>query len=177
MAQITYANKSAINENAGVAATNKVQAADMNEIKDVVNTNDTNVGDINNLTTTNKSSVVSAINEINARAEEYSTTETATNAKWINGKTIYRKVIDFGSLPNATTKSVGHDISNLETMITLRGIAYSSNESLPIPFSHVSSMAAQVQIYVSGSNIIIATGSDRSSQSAYVILEYTKISN
>lgn len=38
---ITYANKSYINQNAGVAATNKVQDTDMNEIKSVVNNNAT----------------------------------------------------------------------------------------------------------------------------------------
>ena len=36
---ITYLNKSAINENADVADTNKVKASDMNEIKTVVNNN------------------------------------------------------------------------------------------------------------------------------------------
>lgn len=36
---ITYSDKSYINENASVAATNKVQATDMNEIKTVVNNN------------------------------------------------------------------------------------------------------------------------------------------
>lgn len=44
---ITYSNKSYINENASVAATNKVQATDMNEIKTVVNNN------ASELTTTN----------------------------------------------------------------------------------------------------------------------------
>lgn len=39
MQKITYAAKSYINENASVPAANKVQAADMNEIKTVVNAN------------------------------------------------------------------------------------------------------------------------------------------
>lgn len=39
MAQITYANKSTMNSNPSVPATNKCQASDMNEIKSVVNTN------------------------------------------------------------------------------------------------------------------------------------------
>ncbi len=39
MGQITYANKAALNENASVADINKVKAADMNEIKSVVNEN------------------------------------------------------------------------------------------------------------------------------------------
>lgn len=37
MAQITYTDKVALNENAGVADINKVNASDMNEIKSVVN--------------------------------------------------------------------------------------------------------------------------------------------
>lgn len=39
MSKITYINKSFINENPDVAAQNKVSAADMNEIKNVVNNN------------------------------------------------------------------------------------------------------------------------------------------
>lgn len=46
MGQITYADKSAINENPGVADTNKVKATDMNEIKTAVNDNDTNISGI-----------------------------------------------------------------------------------------------------------------------------------
>lgn len=64
MAQITYADKTAINVNPDVAATNKISDADMNEIKTVVNTNDTNVGDLSNLTTPVASSIVGAINSI-----------------------------------------------------------------------------------------------------------------
>ena len=37
MAQITYANKEYLNENANVPAINKVQDIDMNEIKSVIN--------------------------------------------------------------------------------------------------------------------------------------------
>ena len=41
MAQITYANKVAINENPEIADINKVKDTDLNEIKNVVNTNET----------------------------------------------------------------------------------------------------------------------------------------
>lgn len=46
MGQITYADKSAINVNPEIADTNKVNAADMNEIKNAVNDNDTKIGNI-----------------------------------------------------------------------------------------------------------------------------------
>ena len=60
---ITYGNKSYINQNSSVADTNKVNAADMNEIKSVVNANANAMGDLNNLNSTDKSSLVGAINE------------------------------------------------------------------------------------------------------------------
>ena len=43
MAQITYENKVALNQNPNVQAINKVQDTDMNEIKNVVNSNETKV--------------------------------------------------------------------------------------------------------------------------------------
>ena len=44
---ITYANKSYINQNSGVADTNKVNDTDMNEIKSVVNNNATELTNTN----------------------------------------------------------------------------------------------------------------------------------
>lgn len=67
MAQITYADKSTMNSNSSIPATNKCQASDMNEIKNVVNNNYSEVGDITTLTTADKSSVVNAINELNEK--------------------------------------------------------------------------------------------------------------
>lgn len=67
MAQITYTDKTALNINGDIADTNKVNASDMNEIKNVVNNNYSEVGDITTLTTTDKTSVVNAINELNEK--------------------------------------------------------------------------------------------------------------
>lgn len=64
MSKITYANKVTLNKNPNVADANKFKADDLNEIKNVVNANDDNVGDIANLKTTDKSSVVNAVNEL-----------------------------------------------------------------------------------------------------------------
>lgn len=60
---INYTNKSDINTSS-TPATNKVVAADMNEIKSVVNTNANLQGDLANLNTTDKSSLVGAVNEV-----------------------------------------------------------------------------------------------------------------
>lgn len=64
MGKINYNDKQFLYQNADIPAENKVNDVDMNEIKDVVNENDDLVGDLSNLDTTNKSSIVEAINEL-----------------------------------------------------------------------------------------------------------------
>ena len=86
MAQITYADKSTMNENSSIPATNKCQASDMNEIKSVVNENYNEVGDITTLTTTDKSSVVNAINETSGLLNGLVYTEVVTLASNITIK-------------------------------------------------------------------------------------------
>ena len=60
---IEYADKSNITTST-VPVQNKISDSDMNEIKNIVNTNANLMGDLTNLTTTDTSSLVSAINEI-----------------------------------------------------------------------------------------------------------------
>lgn len=66
--QINYDTKSDINTTA-TPSQNKVSANDMNEIKSVVNTNATLMGDLANLNTTDKTSVVNAINKVITNSE------------------------------------------------------------------------------------------------------------
>lgn len=66
MQTIGYTNKSALNQNAGIADINKCNASDMNEIKSVVNTNASECGNASDLETIDTSSLVAAINELNA---------------------------------------------------------------------------------------------------------------
>lgn len=65
MAKITYDNKVTLNPQPSIADINKVTDADMNEIKTSVNTLYDNQGDLNSLTTTEKSNLVGAVNEVN----------------------------------------------------------------------------------------------------------------
>lgn len=62
MAKITYEDKEFLNKNEEIADNRKVNDTDLNEIKQVVNTNDDNIGDLSNLNTTDKSSIVNGIN-------------------------------------------------------------------------------------------------------------------
>lgn len=176
MAKINFTNKVAVNENTSIPDVNKCKASDLNEIKEVVNQNDDNVGNPANLNTTSKN-VVGAINEV-YNNNIFSTTETIIG-KWINGKSIYRKVIDFGALPNNTRKQVYHNISNIDIFTNIYGVASTANNvySYPLPVIYRSSESNyNIEVLASKKYVEMATTEDRSAITAYVVLEYTKTS-
>ena len=105
----------------------------------------------------------------------YSTTEIDTGMTWIDGNTIYKTTVDFGYLPNATTKTVLHNISNIDVIVKTE--AFASNTSgltYPIPFTNLSNLEGQVRMYAGREGIQMVTGIDRSGLYAYVTLYYTK---
>ena len=53
----------------------------------------------------------------------YSTNETKTNKVWIDGKPIYRKVSEIGDLAANIEHSINVNISNLDTMVDMRGFS------------------------------------------------------
>jgi hypothetical protein len=107
----------------------------------------------------------------------YSTSEVDTKVKWIDNKTIYRKTINIGTLPNATTKTVAHGISNLGLVIKAEGFASeSSGVRITFPFASVAAAGDQVAMRFEATNVVIITGVDRSSFSGYITLWYTKSS-
>jgi hypothetical protein len=107
---------------------------------------------------------------------DYSTTEKVVGT-WIDGKPIYQKTIDVGALPNATSKNVAHNISNLDKVINIIAIAYGSGQHLPINFPAVDNVANACNVRVMGTNININSGINRSGLSGYVTLQYTKTTN
>lgn len=107
--------------------------------------------------------------------DSYSTSETPTSQRWVNGKIIYKKTIAFGSLPNSASKDVAHGIADLDFIIKYEGMAYSGSSYFMLPLVSVSSLAAGVQTTVSKSAINITTGQDRSMFSqTFITLYYTK---
>lgn len=96
MSEITYEDKADLVVDTGIDEVFKVTASDMNEIKNVVNGNAEDVGDISTLTTTDKTSVVSAINELetdkletSAVVNEASTeTDEVYSSNYLNNKLV-----------------------------------------------------------------------------------------
>jgi hypothetical protein len=114
--------------------------------------------------------------KIAAAFTDYSTTEQNTGRLWIDGKTIYRKEINLGSLPNAIPGSVAHGISNLSTVTSLSGFATNGTVFLPLPLARYNNFASQIGLYADTTNIVVEPGNDRTAYTGYVVIEYTKTS-
>jgi len=104
----------------------------------------------------------------------YSTDEIVTGDTWIDGKTIYRKVISFGTLPNATTKNVAHGITGLTRVVEFSGSAINgTTDQVALP--HVSNTATwDIQLNVNATNVSIVTANNYAPYTGYVILKYIK---
>jgi len=105
---------------------------------------------------------------------------------------VYRKVINFGALPNTALKSVAHGIqgivpsTGLPTTFRFTRIYGCATKPgsvappvtaqfIPIPYVSTNSLAEGIEIDVTATNVRIRTGSDRSAYtSTFVILEYVK---
>lgn len=101
----------------------------------------------------------------------YSTTEHATGQKWIDGKEIYSKTVDCGTLPDNTSKLVDAGLSNV-SVIRIEGVAIGGS-SIPLP--HISTNSVYIEISYEASNeVFIRTNGYFSTMHGYVTLYYTK---
>jgi hypothetical protein len=107
---------------------------------------------------------------------DYFTTEQNTGCLWIDGKTIYRKEINLGSLPNAVPGSIPHGISNIDTIVRLYGFATNGSAFLPLPLARYSNFESQIGLWADKTYIVVEPGNDRRAFTGYVVIEYTKTS-
>lgn len=135
------------------------------EFKDLPDTSTPINSENLNLLQTN---VENAIQESN----NYSLNETIIG-KWINGKNIYRKVINFGALPNNTSKYMAHNISNIEYVVDCYGNAQnSSGSTTKLPSNNGT---INTNLYATKEEVRVVTNGDRSSYTVcYITIEYTK---
>lgn len=107
---------------------------------------------------------------------DYSTSEVNTGFKWVDGKDIYKKTINFGSLPNSgATKNVAHGITNLENVVHMFGTATDGTTIIPLPHA-TTNTGFLVQLQVTSTNVTIMSAANRTSSTGYVTLYYTKTS-
>ena len=123
----------------------------------------------NNLTTTSKDTT-GAINELKsglANQEAY-IAQPVKIGKWYNGKDIYRKVIYFGALPNASSASVDSGITPT-AIINMYGVATHS------PYTTICMPNVNIELVYDYPNnkVTINTTTDKSRSIGIVVVEYT----
>lgn len=97
---------------------------------------------------------------------QYRESEYLTGRVWIDQRPIYRKVVDLGSLPDTTTKSVAHGIASIDTLIDMRGAAQNGTRFGPL---------AEVATFdMDDTNVDVVTVADQTAYSGHVVIDYTR---
>lgn len=96
----------------------------------------------------------------------------------MRNRDVYRKVIDFGALPNAGVKTVAHGIT-FDASSSLTHLYASATDPvnllyIPIPYASPT-LANNIEISLDSTNVIITTGTNRSAFTiCYVVIEWLK---
>lgn len=127
--------------------------------------------------------LVTHIEAIPEYSLDYSTTETDTGAKWLDGKPIYRKVYSFVELPAASRLTVG-TITDLDFCVRLYGVAYkeSNRNFRPLPFAGTkvdgsgNTICNDIRLIIANNNTIEVETfvEDWDNYTGYIVVEYTK---
>lgn len=106
----------------------------------------------------------------------YSTSEQDTGCKWVDGKNIYRKTIDCGALPNATSKRVSVGASGVSRYVKFEGVAFTSNNTtISLPYANHANVSFQVDVYIDSGDLVISAGDNKSVYAnSYITVYYTK---
>lgn len=119
----------------------------------------------------------------------FSSTEILTGSVWIDGKPIYRKVLDTGALPDTDTSDVAHGIVGIGTVVSLRGGATNGTLqlTLPHPGGHIlhnvdeggaalyTILVASIGITIDATEVHLTSYEDVSTyDESFVVIEYTK---
>lgn len=116
---------------------------------------------------------------VNTPITNYSNDEQVIGL-WTDGKPLYRKTYNFGSLPNASSKSISSGLSGVNIKNTY-GACHRPTDTFQPPVNSVrpNGAGSEIGAYYDGSNnITFNSGStDRTGMTAEITFEYTKDSD
>lgn len=93
-------------------------------------------------------------------------------------RNVYRKVIDFGALPNTAVKLVAHGIAFNSEFTTTRIYGSATDPVnlvyVPLPFADPTA-ANSISLFAGGTDVVVQTGANRSNFTrCTVVIEYVK---
>ena len=112
---------------------------------------------------------------------QYTDREFISGKQYVLGNTpkqVFRKVIDFGALPNAGSKSVAHGITATAGVVFTNIFGTSSDTSgnsyIPLPYASTT-LINNIELELDGTNVIVTTGIDRTAWTdTYIVVEFLK---
>ena len=130
-------------------------------------------------------SVAGSLAELNGKLSKKVDTTTvgveipeSFTGQYLNSAPIYQKMINIGTLPNNTTKSINTGITdaNYIWIDAENSFAFSGGASYPIPYVDPKAVANSIGVRITGygASIIVSTGNDWSSYAGLVTVKYTK---
>jgi hypothetical protein len=106
----------------------------------------------------------------------YSTAETATGNTWIDGKPIYRRVIQFTNATTGTVLNATLTSNYISSITSMFGSLRYVGAIVPLPTTNWFSLAYQTNINVVATGLAIELGTSiPTANSGHVIIEYTKL--
>ena len=125
---------------------------------------------------TGSNSAAGARSNLGVEYAKYSTAETDTGNKWIDGKTIYRAVVYGTTSLSNSLGEVGTLPSAVETPVNIRAYAKGDDGTWRvIPNAYHGNSTWAAMIYINGNSIVMSFGSSwTKTRDFVVIVEYTK---
>jgi len=111
---------------------------------------------------------------VNGQVFPPSSTVPSSSTQAINRRQVFRKMINFGALPNTATKNVAHgiDVTTGFSFTRIYGCATDTTNRVATPIPNANS---DIRITVTATNVVITTSANYASyDTTYVILEYLK---
>lgn len=109
-------------------------------------------------------------------AEVYSTTEVKTNKVWIDGKPMYRKVVEIPSFVIGVTTNIAHNISDIDFAM-LKGVLYDPTNKLRRTFNwnRQTNSTSDCYLQCGDTELTYLVGNSFVGfEILYIIIEYTK---
>lgn len=100
--------------------------------------------------------------------EEYRTTE------YYKGKPVYAKLVYLDTMPNATSKSVAHGISNIEDIVEARGSARTTDGSVIFLPSSAGNLETAWNVGVTERSIFVVTNANRTTWRGSMLVKVIK---
>ena len=127
----------------------------------------------------NMSTLNADLSELSAKTAGYTySTEEVVIGKWIDGRNLYRKVLNVGNLSSGTSTTRNHGITNFDRAIHLygsaRNISQTSRYTIGLPYPANVSTDTAISLQANNVRVQLYHPADSASYSVVVVMEYIK---